>query len=345
MQWGVRQHHTEFGRVWGHGGGHGRFGTARQEHNRSRHRCQEIFLGRRRGAESAHRRQIGRHHGERLVLAVLAAAQGRDRCLVGGEGGEVVAAEPLDRHDLAAPQRRGGLGEAARQRRSAVRAAHRLGVEASIGGVGVLRPAAPAHLEVDHRGAGTVVGDAGHDGVARAAIRAVGEGVAEAAILGVEDLPEAIAARRHVGGNERRCRRLGRARPDDEIRLVAECEALDVNRADTGQRWRSGAEALGEGSDRLRWALHLDRHARRVRCGTSRRVPTGGPGPRRRAGTYPLDDSGHQKAPPDRTRRVHAADTTGLARATGNRWIRPGVAGVAARSYDEAVIVPEAGAP
>ena len=45
--------------------------------------------------------QVGGQHGERLVLAVLAGAQGGGGRLAGGVDGQVVAAQALDREDLA----------------------------------------------------------------------------------------------------------------------------------------------------------------------------------------------------------------------------------------------------
>ena len=46
--------------------------------------------------------QVGDHHRERLVHPVLAAAQLLDRRGRGGVARQVVAAQSLDRHDLAA---------------------------------------------------------------------------------------------------------------------------------------------------------------------------------------------------------------------------------------------------
>ena len=80
-----------------------------------------------------------RHHGERLLLAVLARAQPRDGGLVGRVAGEVVAAEALDR-ERSAPSRSSAdrLLERQREPRPAGRARDRLGVEAAVGRILVL---------------------------------------------------------------------------------------------------------------------------------------------------------------------------------------------------------------
>ena len=97
--------------------------------------------------------EVADHHRERLVAPPLARAQRRDRALVGRVAGQVVAAEPLDRDDPArGEQRRARAGERGvagavapspagdqPQPRPAGRAGDRLGVEAPVGRVGVLR--------------------------------------------------------------------------------------------------------------------------------------------------------------------------------------------------------------
>ena len=114
--------------------------------------------------------EVGDHHRERLVLAVLAGPQRGHRRLAGRVGGQVVAAEALDGHHRPVPEPGRGPGErvAVRgppvavqqgQRRPAGRAAHRLGVEAPVGRVVVLAGAVGAHGEAGHGGGRPVVGD------------------------------------------------------------------------------------------------------------------------------------------------------------------------------------------
>src|ERR1044072_1697020 len=61
--------------------------------------------------------------------------------------------------------------------RSARRTRIRLRVEAAVVRIFVLAPAVVAHPEVRHRGVLAVVRDVARDGVTRAAIRSVGEGI------------------------------------------------------------------------------------------------------------------------------------------------------------------------
>ena len=104
-------------------------------------------------------RQVGDHHRERLVLAMLARAQRGRGGPVPGIDDQVVAAETLDGEHLAGPQQRGRGGDrvVARQLRPgavdelqprpAGRAADRLRVESPVGGVVILGRAARAHRE------------------------------------------------------------------------------------------------------------------------------------------------------------------------------------------------------
>ena len=89
------------------------------------------------------------------------------------------------------------------QRRAADRSPTCVGlrVEAPVCRVVVLGLAGRAHCETRHRSLRAVVGNAAGDGEARAAVGAVQEGIAIAAVGWVEQLAKAIGARRGVGGN------------------------------------------------------------------------------------------------------------------------------------------------
>ncbi len=93
-------------------------------------------------------------------------------------------------------------------RRAIARPAHGAGVglrvEAAVGGVVVLALARRAHREGRHRRERPVVGDAPRDGEARAAVRAVDERIAEAAVARREELREAVGAGGRVGRHRRR---------------------------------------------------------------------------------------------------------------------------------------------
>ncbi|OIQ69703.1 hypothetical protein GALL_486950 [mine drainage metagenome] len=78
-------------------------------------------------------------------------------------------------------------------------------MEAPVGWVGILGGAVRAHGESRHGGVGAVVGHSAHDGQARPAVGAVGEGMVPAAAGRVVHLGEAGGAgrrvRRHLGGS------------------------------------------------------------------------------------------------------------------------------------------------
>ena len=121
------------------------------------------------------------------------------------------------RYDLARSQPAASLIDGGRERRAAVGTGVGLGVKAAIGGIVVLGLAGGAHAERRHGSVGPVVGDIADDGVARAAVGAVGEGVAEAAVGGAGEVVEALGTGGHVGGDQRELAGLGDAAVDDEF--------------------------------------------------------------------------------------------------------------------------------
>ena len=96
--------------------------------------------------------------------------------------------------------------------RAADRAAVRLGVIAAVFDVVVFPVAVRAHREGAHRGLGPVIGHVLDDREARAAVRAVDEGIAVAAVGRVAQFPQAVLADADVRRNERVALRLGFAR-------------------------------------------------------------------------------------------------------------------------------------
>jgi hypothetical protein len=85
------------------------------------------------------------------------------------------------------------------QTRAARRAGIGLGMETARGGVVVFGPACQALHELCHAGVGAVIGESGGDRVARATVDAVDEGVAVAAVGGIEQFRQAVRADRRVG--------------------------------------------------------------------------------------------------------------------------------------------------
>ena len=154
-------------------------------------------LRRRGSASAAAAAEIADHHRERLLVAVLARAQAPHGVVRRGVAREVEAAEALDRDDQAVAQRLRRRRRSDRRRRDRVppsaarsvepraarRAGVRLRVEAAIADVVVLALARRAHRErAPSSSRARSYGTSRGDGEARAAVRAVGERVAVAAV-------------------------------------------------------------------------------------------------------------------------------------------------------------------
>ena len=134
---------------------------------------------------------------------------------------------------------RAGVAES--EARAADRAGDRLGVVAAVERVLVLAAAVRAHGESGHGRPRPVVGEAADDRVARAAVRAVGEGVAVAALAGRRDLLEAVRAGGDVGGDEDEARG-GARRADLEAPAALERGGTDVEPLDDGQGREPGPQ-------------------------------------------------------------------------------------------------------
>ena len=183
-------------------------GALLDQHDRALGRLQQRAFGRIRERERRARRDVRHHDCEGLLLARLALAQPRDGRGVAGITGELEAAEALDRDDLARAQAlecrrdrildRDRLAVRPQQREPwpADGAGVRLRVEPAIERIVVFLLARRALPEARHAGVGPVVGQGSGDRVARSAVRAVGEGIAPAAILRIKHLVNAVCARR-----------------------------------------------------------------------------------------------------------------------------------------------------
>jgi hypothetical protein len=86
--------------------------------------------------------------------------------------------------------------------RPALTASVRLGVEAAIKWIVILRLASGAHLEVTHGCLGAVIGHVLDYGEARSAIGAVGKRVTIAAVTRIQQLTKASLTRGDIGGDE-----------------------------------------------------------------------------------------------------------------------------------------------
>ena len=138
------------------------------------------------------------HHRQRLAFAPLECSQSGNTLLIAGITHQVITPHPLDRNQRPRLQGAGSglqgilaLGQriataiSPAEMGSALGAAHRLGVVASVQRVFIGRRTARAHGKARHGGMGAVVGEAADDGVARAAVGAVGKGVVVVAIVGI----------------------------------------------------------------------------------------------------------------------------------------------------------------
>ena len=247
--------------------------AAPEQHDRAAVALQQRRLVRADLADRPDRCQVGCHEGERLVLPDLASTEGGDGLLVAGVAGEVIATEALEGDDApgvqepgAAPDRLGAApGTFPRPLQphagAADRAGDRLGVEPPVGGVLVLLPAVPTHGEGRHRGVGTVVGDVPGDGVARAAVGAVGEGVAGSPGARLADLGQALVA----GADVRRDQgepagTRGLAGHDGEAVPAGGLERLVRDALDASERGGRPDQVPQERLDGGRRPFHLDGH-------------------------------------------------------------------------------------
>ena len=292
MQRRVRKHHPQPRRPRRHRCGNGRILAPPGEHDRALARMQQL-QGRR--LELDQHVRLGGHERERLVLTVLARAQARDGLLARRVAGEVVAAQALHREDLPGAQARHCFLERQGQTRSAHGTGDRLGVEAPVCGILVLTQAVGAEREAGHRRIPPVVGNGADDCEARAALRAVDERVAEAAVARVEELAQTVVAGGDVGGDQRRPGSRG-ALGDRERGVPERRQRLADNRVYPRQRRRFLLQPGAEGFQTGRIPLGLDHNpVTVVQNEAAERVAAG---ERVDEGAEPdaLDDPGHTEA-------------------------------------------------
>ncbi len=230
------------------------------------------------------RGQVGHQHRERLVGSMLAGPQAGHRGIVGGVAGQVVATDPFDRHRLTGAEatadlvdgrsgRRGAsLDQRGGRRRTvsrqaetgpAVVAGDRLGVVPTVVGVAVFLGTARTQREAVHRRARPVVGEAGDDRVARAAVGAGDEGVPEPTVGRIVHLRHTGGAGGGVGRDQGHPRLvevgLDDAEPLEAVPAVERCAAAH-ERQHHRQRRRVGHEAATEVGQLRRRPLGLDHH-------------------------------------------------------------------------------------
>ena len=201
---------------------HAQLGQARRQRVRQRHvAARQQYDGARRAGQqrgfggiqlhhAVQAGQVGRHQRQRLGRAVLALAQAGDGGGVTGIASQMKAAAAFYCHDAAALQRGqrqcqrvAGLWRTLRaqvvQLRAAGRAASGFGVKAAACRLLVVGVAGRAQCKAGQRGGAAVVGQGAGHAVARAALRAVDEGVAPVAASRLAQLGQASVARCAVG--------------------------------------------------------------------------------------------------------------------------------------------------
>ncbi|MPM33510.1 hypothetical protein SDC9_80086 [bioreactor metagenome] len=164
-------------------------------------------------AEFARGCKIPGHDGKRFFISLLTRAEQGDRRLVCRIASEVIAANALDRNDLArvnvilkAFDRVAALRYAPREKRqrgAADRAGIRLGMKAAVCRIVIFALAGCALDKLPHARVYTVIGNILHDGEPRTAVGAVDEGVAIAPVGGVKQFPPAVVAQRNIGRDQR----------------------------------------------------------------------------------------------------------------------------------------------
>ena len=235
----------------------------------------------------------------------------------------MVAAEALDREHAPGAQQGGRLGDRVAgdaaaggvdqpQPRAAVGAARRLGVEAAVGRVVVLRRAGRAHGEPGHGGERPVVGHPPDDGEAWPAVRAVGERIAEAPGGGIADLGPALVAGGHVGGHERHVFATVAALDDNEARFPQGGHPVAGQRLDDGQRRRLGVEGVEEGGQcGFVVPLGLDEHPFGVVADQAAQLVAGGEGVDEGPEADALDDARHPDPEPHPPRSLRGHPGSG----------------------------------
>ncbi len=257
------------------------------------------------------------HHGERLVRPMLALAQGRQRRRVAGIGHQVVATDSLHGDDPAFGQRRDGGRQRLpgirerpvalhaplykRQPGPALRAADRLGMEASALRVVVFPPALGAERKGLEAGARPVVGQSFDHAVARAALVAVGEGVAVVAVLRVVHLRQAVLAHRGVQWQVDRAARLAVALPDHECSGGGRRDLLRIDRLAAGDARARQPRSINEqgpleGIQPVCASLGLDHHLAAAVAHLAREVQPAGQSLDEGPEPHALDHAGQHPA-------------------------------------------------
>ena len=300
MQRGVGKHDPELAVARRDRGGDRRAGPAGQQHDRPPRRwpagtapVSSTSHSSRAAARSATISANG------LSSRCLRARSADDGGLAARVHGEVVSAQPLDRHHWPPASSAGRFAPAGRPRhlvsprveqaqpRPAGRAADRLGVEPAVRRIVVLRLAFRAHGERRHGGQRPVVGHAGDDGEPGPAVGAVDERVAEPPVRRVRQLGQAVVTGRAVGRDQRAAAAGVVAGDDREPGRPGGGHRRRRHPVHPGQRRRLRLQQRPEIAQRMLPRPRPLRTRHRRRCRPTRPGPAGWRGSRRRGGSPP----------------------------------------------------------
>ena len=308
----VGEHHADRGLTWGNGGRESGLGTALQQHDWMRRRCEEVSLRRGNGGQLAGGRHVTHQYGQRLFGSALPLTQEPHGGVIVRATGYVKATDPLHRDHPACTkyrecsrQRRltvmiepSGGAVAPRQRRPALRAGVGLGMEAAIDRVGILCRAGRAHSKAGHRRRGTVIGQRRHDAVSRSTVGAVDERVPVPPVGGLVQLAKAVGTSRHISGDRGGVHRVAPAPDNDETGRAGNRQRGVVDGLDASERRGLDPQRLEEAGNRRGIAFHLDKDPVGVVANEAVQAESARQPVDERPETHPLHAATHTHRPP-----------------------------------------------
>ena len=327
VQGRVGQHDAHLARIGGHlwrqprGAALGRFRqVARAENHGFFRALQQGLVFGSKGTEGAGRGKVAHHEGQGLVGPCFAPPQLLQALCVARVAGQLKTPQTLEGQNFSFKQGlycplKGmvhgvGSGRAMRcagrrihkpQARAARGAGNGLGVKAPVGGVGIFCGALRAERKAAHGGDSAVVGNGARDGVARAAVGAVGEGVVVARIGRIVHVGQAVGAHAHVGAHKHAVPGLARAGNDAEARFAFYRGQVVFHHAgEAGQRRQLCPQAAAKALYFFIRALQLHAHAFRGVAHSAGKPALGGKPIDKGAKTHALHLPRGHKGPSDR---------------------------------------------